>query len=495
MNDSSDQDFEATCAFDSNSPETSGFFGGVPPQVLGEGDRLGRFEIKRRLGVGGMGAVYLGFDPDLEREVAIKVLSETVSGDQAALTRFRSEAQAAGHLNHPNVVAVYEIGDESGNPYIVMEYVPNGSVTDLLVAKSPLDLVESTRIMVDASRGIAAAHAKGLIHRDIKPANLMVGSNGTIKVADFGLARARHRSGDANLTQQGQILGTPYFMSPEQCQGSDLDARSDLYSLGATFFMLLTGVSPYQHSGSAMAILASHINETPPDPKQLNAKVPAPCVRIIHRLLAKSPDDRYASAELLIDDLVALLKVLEDPNTATEVRYRGTIHQPREMFDLPSEVSGAMSRIVEPGGTTSKLPTLGDNSGPSENTPSRARSWLGRRSRAIDPVVENEASKTRSSSESGTAEMPVQPTSSDQATPTPVRKPSTEGYRKEVYSVEEGRFVLWWPEKISASEAKEVQDWLTMVGRKLERVAQEQTAGHVAAKSEPRGGAPSSRDP
>ena len=310
-----------------------------------------------------MGAVYLGFDPDLEREVAVKVLTGAVCGDPAALTRFRSEAQAAGNLNHPNVVSVYEIGDDQGFPYIVMEYVPNGSVIDLLRRESPLDLVEATRIIIDASRGIAAAHAKGLIHRDIKPGNLMVSSDRTIKVADFGLARAHNRSADANVTQEGQILGTPHFMSPEQCRGDSLDTRSDLYALGATYFMLLAGVSPFHHAGSTMAILAAHINEAPPDPKQLNPNVPAPCVRIIHRLLAKAPDHRYDSAELLLPDLEALLKVVEDPNTATEVRYRGSAQIPREAFDLPSEVSGSMSRQVDPGGTVStKLAARGDDS-------------------------------------------------------------------------------------------------------------------------------------
>ncbi|MEM6778595.1 MAG: serine/threonine-protein kinase [Planctomycetota bacterium] len=479
MNDSSDQDpLEATCFLDpsANNPETSGFFANASKQVLNEGDRLGRFEIKRRLGVGGMGAVYLGVDPDLEREVAIKVLTEAVGGDQASQFRFRAEAQAAGNLNHPNVVAVHEIGDDGGFPYIVMEYVPNGSVTDLLAAQSPLDLVEATRIMVDATRGIAAAHSKGLIHRDIKPANLMVGSDQTIKVADFGLARARNRQSDANVTQEGQILGTPFFMSPEQCQGVDLDARSDLYSLGATYFMLLTGVSPYQHAGSTMAILAAHINEVPPDPKQLNTKVPAPCVRIIHRLLAKAAEDRYESAEQLITDLVALLKIIEDPSTATEVRYRGTVHQKREAFDLPSEVNGSMSRVVNPGGTLSTQRRPDGEGQETDTEKSRARSWLGRRSKSQERSSGPSDSTMRSAADPGTARMTVeQPLPPDPKTLGP-KKSTAEGYRKEVYSVNEGRFILWWPEKITELEAAEVQEWLEMMGKKMKRVAEENSS-------------------
>ena len=448
-------------------------------RVLKRGDRLGRFQISRRLGVGGMGAVYLGLDPDLEREVAIKVLTAAVCSDPAALTRFRAEAQAAGNLNHPNVVAVYEIGDDQGFPYIVMEYVPNGSVIDLLRRESPLDLVAATRIMIDASRGIAAAHAKGLIHRDIKPANLMVSSDHVIKVADFGLARAHHRSADANVTQQGQILGTPYFMSPEQCQGGDLDARSDLYALGATYFKLLTGVSPYQHASSTMAILAAHINEAPPDPKQLNANVPAPCVRIIHRLLAKSRDDRYPSAELLLADLEALLKIVQDPNTATEVRYRGSIQIPREAFDLPSEVAGTMSRQVTPGGTVrTKLPARGDDS---ESGISRPRTWFGRRSKSTElPAASTQsspASSSPSSRDNGSAVSSAKTVAAgEQAAASIPKKSSVRGYRQEVFSIKQGRLILRWPDKITDLEAVEVQEWLEMIGRKIRRIASENSA-------------------
>ena len=455
-------------------------------RILNRGDRLGRFQIKRQLGVGGMGAVYLGFDPDLEREVAIKVLTVAVCGDPTALTRFRAEAQAAGNLNHPNVVAVYEIGDDQGFPYIVMEYVPSGSVIDLLRRESPLDLVEATRIIVDASRGIAAAHAKGLIHRDIKPANLMVSSDRTIKVADFGLARAHNRNADANVTQEGQILGTPHFMSPEQCQGGNLDARSDLYALGATYFMLLTGVSPYHHAGSTMSILAAHINEAPPDPKQLNQNVPAPCVRIIHRLLAKAPDHRYASAELLLADLEAVLKIVKDPNTATEVRYRGSVQIPREAFDLPSEVSGTMSRQVDPGGTvTTKLAAKGDDS---EAGSSRPRSWFGRRSQSQDGPAASKPSSAQSSPQSspdrGPAVSPsVDAPSSEQAAASSRKKSAVEGYRKEVFSVKHGRFILRWPERITESEAAEVQEWLEMMGKKMRRIAGE-NSGLEADKSD-----------
>ena len=439
-------------------------------RILKSGEQLGRFQIKRQLGVGGMGAVYLGVDPDLEREVAIKVLTEAVIGDPSALARFRAEAQAAGHLNHPNVVAVYEIGDDQGFPYIVMEYVPNGSVVDLLDRQSPLDLVDATRIIIQATRGIGAAHAKGLIHRDIKPANLMVSSDGTIKVADFGLARAYNRSTDVNVTQAGQILGTPYFMSPEQCQGGDLDARSDLYALGASYFMLLTGVSPYHHANSTMAILAAHIKEAPPDPKQLNPNVPAPCVRIIHRLLAKAPEHRYASADLLLADLEVLLKVVEDPNTAKEVRYRGSVQVPRETVELPSEHSGVMSRHVVPGGTKSSiLAASGDNAEAKKST-LKSRSWLGRGGKS----QERPAAPAPSSQQPAPVVPPSVDTPSSKESAAPAqRKSSAEGYRKDVFSVRNGRFILWWPEKITECEAVEVQEWLEMMRKKLRRIAGE----------------------
>ena len=438
-----------------------------PSPPLATGDHLGKFEIQRQLGLGGMGMVYLAHDRDLKRPVAVKVLNDSSLGDASALSRFRAEAQSAGQLNHPNVVAVFEIGEVRGFPYIVMEFLPHGSLDDLLIKRSPLRVEDATRMIIAATRGLAAAHAEELIHRDIKPANLLVSKNHDIKITDFGLARARHRELNADLTQAGQILGTPYFMSPEQCQGAEVDPRSDLYSLGATYFKLLTGQSPFESAGSPMAILAAHLREPPPDPKVLNQSVPAPCVRIVRRLLAKSPDNRYPTADDLLIDLEAFLQILEDPNSASEIRYRGSVHVPRETFELPSEKKGAVSQItgVEHPPRRRNKPSAQEKN----NKVSESRTWFSGLTRLRagqnESIVEQAEVSRSLAVNPGVKQEDLTANRSSQPRQVVVN------HKKEVFSGEHGRFVIWWPETISPNEINEVEGWLQMIGAKLRRIA------------------------
>lgn len=271
-----------------------------------KGRMLGKYRVKGRLGQGGMGTVYEAEDSLLKRQVAIKILPRTVSSDPQALQRFLLEAQAAARLNHPNVVAIYEVDQREGAYFIVMELVRGGSAQDRLNKCGPFAWQEATRVVADACRGMVAAHAAGLIHRDIKPANIMVAVNGVVKLADFGLAKAVDQS-VSGITGAGYVVGTPSFMSPEQCRCERLDDRSDLYSLGATYYALLTGKPPYEGTGP-MEVMFAHCSNPIPDPRALNPAIPEGCAAIVRRALAKLPGQRFATA-------VEMLAALEAPTS------------------------------------------------------------------------------------------------------------------------------------------------------------------------------------
>jgi urea transport system substrate-binding protein len=292
-------------SFDSTSP------GGGPSggHKVGIGERIGRYEITGVLGAGGMGVVYRAHDTLIDRDVAIKVLSADFAVNHNALDRFIVEARAAGKLSHANAVPIYEIGDQAGIHYLVMELIAGGSVSSQLETNGAYSVLEATRIAMDAARGLAAAHKAGIVHRDMKPANLLVSADGTIKIADFGLAKPTIGN-ERQLTQEGQILGTPYFMSPEQCEGRPLDHRSDLYSLGATYYSLLTGANPYESEGSVVRVMNAHCQGEVLDPRKANRLVPAACAAIVARATAKRRDDRYQSADEMLADLETVFGTL-----------------------------------------------------------------------------------------------------------------------------------------------------------------------------------------
>ena len=295
------------------------------------GRRLGKYDVRSVLGVGGMGVVLRGYDSSIEREVAIKVLPAELAADEVALRRFLAEAQSAGKLNHANTVTIYDVASEGATHYLVMEIVAGGSAEDVLKRSGAYSVSDATRMTIEACQGLAAAHRVGLIHRDVKPANLLLTEDGTVKVSDFGLAK-RTRNQTLQMTQIGQIIGTPYYMSPEQCEARDVDPRSDVYSLGATYYSLLTGKCPYEETGSAVQVMFAHCNAAPPDPREIRANVPAACVEIIERAMATDPDQRYQSMEEMCGDLEAVLAAM----SGADVR-------------LPSRTS-THRRSVAPGG-------------------------------------------------------------------------------------------------------------------------------------------------
>jgi urea transport system substrate-binding protein len=309
---------ESTTAFElsdtgTQHPDTP--VGAAPPPGTSEtarpsvGSSLGKYWITGVLGEGGMGVVLKAHDPTLERDVAIKVLAGHLAADATAFARFLAEAKAAGKLNHAHVIAIHEICREGQTNYLVLEYVGGGSLGDRLAKEEPLSALEATQALADACKGIGAAHAAGLIHRDIKPANLLRAADGSIKVADLGLAKTVADTG-RHLTQTGTVMGTPFFMSPEQCQAQPLDQRSDIYSLGATYYSLLTGKHPYQETDSVPQLMYLHCHGPILDPRSVNPAVPEACSRIVARAMAKSPAERYQSTAEMLADLQAVLATL-----------------------------------------------------------------------------------------------------------------------------------------------------------------------------------------
>jgi serine/threonine-protein kinase len=262
----------------------------------------GRYELHRRLARGGMADVFLARDQLLDRPVAVKVLFPEFATDPSFVERFRREAQSAANLNHPNIVSVYDWGEEGGTYFIVMEYVDGRSLASILSTEGPLHPQRAAEVTSDIAAALGFAHRNGVIHRDVKPGNVLISPQGQVKVADFGIARAMGAGSEDNLTQAGSVMGTATYFSPEQAQGLQLDPRSDLYSLGVVLYETVTGKPPFSGE-SPVAIAYKHVQEQPVPPRQINANVPPDLDAIDMKLLAKSPAERYASAEDLRADL------------------------------------------------------------------------------------------------------------------------------------------------------------------------------------------------
>lgn len=316
------------------------------PQVS-VGESIGKYEIRSQLGSGGMGTVYLAFDSLIEREVALKVLSPDAGNSSVAVQRFLGEARAIGRLSHPHVVSIYDIGQWNGQYFIVMELLSGGSVADKVEQGRGLPWRDACRIVSEAARGLAAAHAAGMIHRDIKPENLMLSRDGCVKVVDFGLSKLLDSSHDPEqaITKAGQILGTPQYMSPEQFESAETDARTDIYSLGGTLFRLLTGRFPYDDCRSIVQVMTAHLTKAPPAPTLLDAKIPVACDRIVARAMAKNPVDRYQTAAELATEMESLLHGAEKPMNVVEVSPKVSDHPLRNVVVVePSKLQGAVLR-------------------------------------------------------------------------------------------------------------------------------------------------------
>ncbi len=340
-------------------------------------ESLGKYAIRRQLGRGAMGTVYEGFDPIIERVVAIKTVRLPEAGDDETaeeIARFRREAQAAGRLTHPNIVGVFDYGETADLAYIVMEYVDGPPLKSLLDKNERFPLPQILRIMEDLLAGLQFSHERGVVHRDIKPANLMLTLSGQAKIADFGIARIESSS----MTQAGTVLGTPAYMSPEQFMGQVVDARSDIYSSGVLLYQLLTGERPFD--GSMSAIMHKALNTEAPAPSQISVTAPRPFDGVVRRAMAKRPEDRYPSAVAFIAAIrVAAaapsgsIEVEDDSGDATMIAAPRPSAS-RKAGVSPAEVAAAM-RPARPD-PLPEVAARGTAAGPIAKTPGSRMPWI-----------------------------------------------------------------------------------------------------------------------
>ncbi len=278
------------------------------------GRTLGDFHILRRIGAGGMGQVYLARQTSLKREVALKLLRGELNTNLTALARFQAEAQAVAKLNHPNIVHIHQVGESDGLRYMVLEFVEGRNLRDYLARRGPPDLPVTFSVMRQVALALQKAHEQGIVHRDIKPENILVTRKVEVKVTDFGLSRFFSADAPAtNLTQSGVTLGTPLYMSPEQVQGHTVDHRSDIYSFGVTCYHLLSGEPPFRGT-SAFDVALKHVQEHPRPLSDLRRDLPAELCALVHKMMAKSPDDRHQSARDILRDLQRLREALTGAN-------------------------------------------------------------------------------------------------------------------------------------------------------------------------------------
>jgi serine/threonine-protein kinase len=263
---------------------------------------LGKYELRREIGRGAMGVVYEGYDPMIKRVVALKTIrSDQLAGEESAtvIARFRREAQAAGRLSHPNIVPIYDFGEDGGVWFIAMEFVKGRELKEYFEANERFSVPDIVRIMSQILDALDYSHRQGVIHRDIKPANVFLLDDGTVKVADFGIAHIDSSS----LTQVGTVLGTPSYMSPEQIMGLPVDGRSDLFSAGVILYQFLTGERPF--AGSATTTMQKVLKEDPLPPSTLNVQLLPEMDAVVRKALAKRPDERFQSAKEFVAALRA----------------------------------------------------------------------------------------------------------------------------------------------------------------------------------------------
>jgi serine/threonine-protein kinase len=268
------------------------------------GKTFGKCRLIRLLGRGGMGKVYLAEHLFLRRKVAVKVLSSKLCGEPEIVERFEREAVTAAGLDHPNIVRIHDVDEVEGRPYIVMEYVEGETLEALIRREAPLPARSAAWIAREVAGALGHAHALGFIHRDVKPGNILISKDGKVKLADFGLAKDLKRPDETQSV--GLVLGTPYYVSPEQARGERPDPRSDLYSLGVVMYAMLTGKKPFD-GRTATSVIKKHVFLPRPSPLTLRPTLARALAAIVQKLMAQRRSDRYASAKHLLKDLKLFL--------------------------------------------------------------------------------------------------------------------------------------------------------------------------------------------
>ena len=292
-----------------------------------------RYELHRQLARGGMADVFLARDLLLDRPVAVKVLFNEFSNDTNFVERFRREAQRAANLNHPNIVSVYDWGEERGTYFIVMEYVEGRSLAEIIRSEGPLHPDRAAEIASEVAAALGFAHRNGIVHRDVKPGNVLIAPNWHVKVADFGIARALVGA-QSELTQAGTVMGTATYLSPEQAQGREIDPRTDLYALGVVLYEMLLGRPPFSGE-TPIAVAYQHVQASPPSLRSVGASIADSLEAITMKLLAKNPVNRYPTAEDLRSDL---RRYQEGAHNLRPTHLPGNVDSPRvEVTPVPKK--------------------------------------------------------------------------------------------------------------------------------------------------------------
>src|SRR4051794_22935327 len=272
------------------------------PQAI---PQIGSYRLIQQLGTGGMSSVFRATHVETGHDVAVKVLPRALAKNVTLLQRFLREAKSAEALEHPNIVSIYDRGGDQGRHYLVLEYVEGGDLHDRVRNEGPLGIGEAVSVIRAVAKGLEFAATRGLIHRDIKPANLLLRPDGMVKIIDLGLALQAENE-DERVTREGTTVGTVDYMAPEQARDSRATSeRSDIYSLGCTFYFLLTGSPPFP-GGDVADKLSRHCLQPPPDPRKIRPEIPAPLALLMRRMMAKRPENRFANYQELIDELDAV---------------------------------------------------------------------------------------------------------------------------------------------------------------------------------------------
>ena len=398
------------------SSDSSSAAGQPRGEIQGTLDRIGKYVIEKKLGVGGMGTVYLATDSELRRTVALKVLPRDRAENPTLVRRFKSEGQAAALLQHKNIVSVYEAGQADGHLFLALEYVEGIDLLEWMRKKGIVPIKRSVEIVRQVAEALQHACERNIVHRDIKPSNLMIATDGTVKLTDMGLARSIDDTLDTTITRDGTTVGTVDYMAPEQASNSkSADIRSDIYSLGCTWYHMLTGSAPYPR-GSVTNKLAAHISAPLPDPRMINPNIPEAVVAVIHRMMAKKKEGRYQTPAELLEDL----------NSET-LTHAGESIDLLAMFGEEEPIDGGMSS---------------SNRGPQADASDSTSFVIGKPADRKAP--ERQKSPRKKLAESGKQKQVAAPTQAELPTPVPNRPaPLRRGQHTPGPDEEQGPVVPW----------------------------------------------------